>query len=63
MNRNLANILDALIPAGFGLLACIFPRLFVMRGGALEKVNLVRKVGFVLLGISALYVLIVIFTK
>ena len=63
MTRNLANIIDALIPAVFGLLICIFPRLFVARGDALEKVNLVRKIGFILVVISALYILIVIFTK
>jgi hypothetical protein len=52
MSRDLANLIDALIPGAIGLVLVLFPSLFVGKAATDTKRTKIRGIGVVLIFIS-----------
>lgn len=56
------SLIDAVIPFAVGMLLALRPQMFVKAGGAQEesriKRNRLRKIGYLLIGVAAVYAVI-----
>ena len=63
MTREVANLIDALIPGLIGLAIIMLPRVFAGKNAVDEKITKIRRIGIILVVISIGYVLLIILSR
>ena len=63
MTREVANLIDALIPGVIGLVIIVLPCVIAGKNALDEKITMIRRIGIILVVISIGYVLLKILSR